>query len=137
MAPEELKALARRLPEELLTQGDLKVADEIFALNELDGGPGQCSSGNEALKRWITELRRAFPDLYAIVEEEIADGDKVVQRLTLIGTHQDAYLNVPSAGRCATWQMVTIQRMGANKKFTEYWTVADNLNLLQQLGVRL
>jgi predicted ester cyclase len=122
MSPDELKVRARRVPDELVTQGDLAVADDVFAPHI--GGT----------KRWVTALRQAFPDLCAIVEDEIAEGDTVVQRLTYRGTHAGTFLGLPPTGSRVTWQAMEIRRLGPDGKFTEQWVLADLLGLLQQLG---
>lgn len=122
MMPEEVKARTRRLPEELLTQGDLAVAGEVIA-------PTAAS-----VTRWVRALRQAFPDLCALVEDEIAEGDRVVQRLTLSGTHRGDYCGLPPTGRRATWQLVAIQRLGPDGKIVEHWVCPDHLGLLRQLG---
>ena len=134
MAPEELKARARRLPEELLTQGDLAVADEILAADCRHHAPAPLAPGSEGLKRWVAALRRAFPDLCAIVEDEIAEGDTVVQRLTLSGTHEGVCCGAPPTGRRATWQLVAILRVGLDGKVAEHWSTWDERGVLRQLG---
>ena len=134
MAPDELKARARRLPEELLTQGDLAVADEILAPDHIHHALTRPASGVEGAKQFVLALRRAFPDLCAIVEDEIAEGDTVVQRLTLSGTHARACGGAVPTGRRAAWQLVAIQRIGPDGKCAEHWASWDQLGLLQQLG---
>jgi steroid delta-isomerase-like uncharacterized protein len=133
MAPDELKAYARRFPEELLTQGDLAVADEVLALDCLHHAPALLAPGIEGIKRWARALRRAFPDLRAVVEDEIAEGDRVLQRMTLSGTHRGEYCGLPPTNRRATWQLLAIQRLGPDGKFAELWTSWDQLSVLQQL----
>ena len=134
MSPDELKLRARRIPEELLTQGDLPVADEILVPGCRHHAPHPIAPGADGLKAWVVALRRAFPDLRAIVEDEIAEGDRVVQRLVLSGTHRGAFLGLPPTGRRATWQLVAIQRIGPDGKVAEHWASWDQLGLLQQLG---
>ena len=134
MAPDELKARARRLPEELLTQGDLAVADEVLAPDCLHHAPAPLAPGIEGLKHWARALRRAFPDLLALVEDEIAEGDTVVQRLTLSGTHRGSFLGIPATGRRVAWQLVAIQRLDRDGKVAEQWATWDRLGLLRQLG---
>jgi predicted ester cyclase len=134
MAPEELKARARRIADELLTQGDLAVADEVLAPDIVHHAPDPRATGLEGAKRFVRELRRAFPDLCAIVEDEVAEGDKVVQRITCSGTHEGEYLGLSPTGKRATWQVIGIQRMGAEGKFVEHWSTADLLGVLLQLG---
>ena len=134
MAPEELKARARRLPEELLTQGDLAVAEEFLAPDCLHHAPDPLAPGVAGVQCWVTALRRAFPDLCAVVEAEIAEGDTVAQRITCSGTHEGEFLGIPPTGRRATWQLVAIQRIGPDGKCAEHWSSPDLFGLLRQLG---
>ena len=134
MSSDELKARARRLAEELLTQGDLTVADELLAPDGSHHAPCAIAPGVDGAKSWIVTLRRSFPDLRAIVEDEIAEGDTVVQRLTLSGTHAGAFCGVPPTGRLITWELVEILRIGPDGKFTDHWSSWDQLGLLRQLG---
>jgi predicted ester cyclase len=134
MSPEELKARARRIPEELLTQGDLSVADAVFAPDLIHHGPAPHAPGVTGVKEFALALRVAFPDLCAIVEDEIAEGDRVVQRLALSGTHRGEYRGLPPTGRRVTWQVVAIQRIGPDGKVAEHWSSPDLFGLLRQLG---
>jgi predicted ester cyclase len=134
MSPEELKARARRIPEELLTQGDLAVADEVVAPDCVHHAPIRLAAGSEGMKGWVTTLRRAFPDLYAMVEDEVVEGDTAVQRLTLSGTHGGPFLGLPPTGTRVVWRLVVIQRIGPEGQIAEHWAVADQLELLLQLG---
>jgi predicted ester cyclase len=134
MSPEEMKSRARRIPEEVFTQGDLAVADEVLALGYIDRVPcpGQC--GVAGVKGWALTLRRAFPDLSAIVEGEIAEGDTVVLRLTYRGTHAGAFLGIKPTGTRVSWQAMECLRLGPDGKVTDQWMVADLLSVLQQIG---
>jgi len=134
MSPDELKTRARRLAEELLTQGDLAVADELLAPNGSHNAPNTVATGIDGVKSWVVTLRQSFPDLRAIVEDEIAEGDTVVQRLTLSGTHEGAFCGVSPTSRHVTWDLVEILRLGPDEKFTKYWVIWDQLGLLRQLG---
>lgn len=134
MLPDELKARARRLAEELLTQGDLTVADELLAPSGSHHAPNTVATGVDGVKSWVVTLRQSFPDLRAIVEDEIAEGETVVQRLTLSGTHEGAFRGVPATSRHVTWDLVEILRLGPDGKFTKHWSIWDELGLLRQLG---
>jgi predicted ester cyclase len=134
MSLDELKARARRIPEELLTQGDLAVADELIDPDCLYHTTHPVKPGIAGVKAWVLALRQAFLDLHVIVEDEIAEGDMVVQRLTLGGTHDGPLFGVRPTGRRATWQLVEILRAGPDETFVECWSCWDRLDLLQQLG---
>ena len=134
MPPDELKVRARRIAEELLTQGDLHVADELFAPACHHHAPHPIGSGAHGMKQWVAALRRAFPDLRAIVEDEVAEGNRAAQRLTLAGTHAAVLEGVLPSGRRATWVLVEMLRVGPDGRFAEHWCVWDELGLLRQLG---
>jgi predicted ester cyclase len=134
MTPEDLKARARRIPQELLTQGDLAVADEIFAADLVHHASAPHAPGVEGVKQWVSGLRRAFPDLHASVEDEIVEGNTVAQRLTLSGTHAGPSLGLSPTGTRATWQLVAIQRLGPDGKFAEYRVLVDYTGPLWQLS---
>lgn len=136
MSPEELKALARRVPDDLLTQGDLAVADAVFAPDLVHHGPIPHAPGIAGAKQLALALRRAFPDLCVIVEDEIAEGDRVVQRLTLSGTYRDEYRDRQPAERHVIWQLMAIQRIGHDGKIAEHWSSPDLFGLLRQLGAQ-
>jgi predicted ester cyclase len=133
MLPNELKLRTRRIAEELLTQGDLVVADALFAPDCHHHAPRPIERGARGMKQWVVSLRRAFPDLGAIVEDEVAESDRAVQRLTLSGTHAAARDGLLPRGRRATWTLVELLRVGPNGTFIEHWCVWDERDLLRQL----
>ncbi len=134
MTPEEMKSRARRIADELFSQGDLAVADEILAPDLIHHTPETHVEGSEGAKQFVLALRRAFPDLAATVEDQIAEGDKVVQRIRWSGTHAGEFFGVPPTGKHVTAELIEIHRLGPDGKIAEHWTGMDQLSLLQQLG---
>ena len=126
---DDLKARARRIAQEMFTQGDLAVADEVFA-----AGCRHHLTGEVGMAQWITALRRAFPDLCATIADEVAEGDTVMQRLALAGTHRGPLLGIPPCGRRARWQVAMVLHAGPAGAFAEHWSIWDPLDLLRQLG---
>ena len=133
MLPDELKARARRIAQELLTQGDVAIASELFAPDCPHHAPIPLTPGPAGARHWITTLRRAFPDLRASVEDELADGNAVALRLTLAGTHEGEWLTLPPTGRRLTWSLVAVLHAGTDGTFTEHWQCWDPEKLRQQL----
>lgn len=131
---QELKARARRLVEEVFSQGDLAVADELVSADYVHHVPGDQPAGLVGLKEWVALMHRTFPDFRVIVEDEIAEGDRVVQRMTARGTHQGELFGVPPTGREVSVPFIEINRVGPDGKFVEHWSSVDLLGLLQQLG---
>jgi steroid delta-isomerase-like uncharacterized protein len=129
---EENKALARRSWE---APENLDILDEVYTADVVWHEPDQEIRGLEQAKQFVTTYNSAFPDLNATVEDVIAEGDKVVTRWTIRGTHQGEIEEFgPPTGRQAELQGITIHRI-EDGKIVEEWTRYDNLSLLQQLGL--
>ena len=91
--------------------------------------------GLDGARRFVTMYKTAFPDLSATVEDVISDGDKVVTRYTLRGTHEGEIEEFgPPTGRRIELQGITIHRM-EDDKIVEEWERYDNLGVMQQLGL--
>ena len=128
-------AVVGRFVEEVINQGRLEVADEIVALDfvELDPLPGQ-SQGREGLKEVIAMMRAAFPDIHWVIEETIAEGEKVVSRFTWTGTHKGTFLGIPATGKSVSVKGVVIDRV-VGGKMTDSRILMDSLGMMDQLGV--
>jgi steroid delta-isomerase-like uncharacterized protein len=136
MSARENKAIARRADEELFDRGNLDVADELFALNFVyhDPASGEDWHGPESVKQYATMLRAAFPDLHYTVEDQIAEGDKVVTRYTASGTHQSELMGIAPTGNRVEITGISITRI-EDGKIEEIWENYDTLGMMQQHGV--
>ena len=132
---EENKAIIRRVFNELLNQADMSVIDEIDAPDFVWHGPGgQEVRGPEAHKQLAGSLCKAFVDLHFTIEDMIAEGDKVVARWTLRGTHKGDLMGVAPTGKQVTLPGILISRI-AEGRVAEDWDSYDQLDLMRQLGV--
>jgi steroid delta-isomerase-like uncharacterized protein len=112
-----------------------KTIDEVFEPDVLMGTPLPIqATGTQAIKEVFATLHRAFPDLHIKVEDVIAEGDKVVSRHTVTGTHQGEYMGLPPTGRSVTYNEIFILRF-ADGRIAETWGVVDVLSQMRQLGV--
>ena len=135
MSTEENKAIARRLVEEVLNKGNMAAVEEYFASNYVDhSAPPGVPPDREGLKMFLTAFRAAFPDLHYHIEDEIAEGDMVVHRLTGHGTMKGEFQGMPATGKHAMWTEIHIGRL-ASGKLVEHWANVDQLGMLQQLGL--
>jgi steroid delta-isomerase-like uncharacterized protein len=91
------------------------------------------ATGAQALKQVWPVLLRAFPDLHIAVEDVIAEGDKVVCRDTVTGTHQGDYMGLPPTGNSVTYNEIFISRF-AGGRIAEIWGVVDVFSQMRQLG---
>lgn len=95
--------------------------------------------GMEAFKQWLAMFIGALPDYHATIDDMIAEGDKVVVRITINGTHQGGFSlpegpNIPATGNPITFPASFIFRLD-DGKIAEAWSFSDNLIVMQQLGV--
>ena len=128
------KALLRRFYEELWSQGDLEAIPEPVSENFVDHHPlPGAPPGREGLAALVTTWRTAFPDMRETVEDLIAEGDKVVGRFTMRGTHGGEFMGVPPTGQRVTMSGIDIVRV-AGGKIAEFWYGEHLLELMQQLG---
>ncbi len=133
---EENKALVRRFYEEVLNNGNFDVVDELSAADFVDHNPPPgVGAGLEGVKQAIGMYRSAFPDLKIEVEEQVAEGNLVVSRLSGSGTHTGEFMGIPPTGRrtegVTTFDMIRI----VDGKAVERWGVVDQASLMMQLGV--
>jgi steroid delta-isomerase-like uncharacterized protein len=111
-----------------------KVIDEVVDPDLIFHAPVPMgASGPEALKRVWTVLLQAFPDVEVTEEDVIAEGDKVVFRQTVTGTHLGDFRGIPATGRRVTYNEIFIVRF-AGGRIAEIWGVVDSLTQLRQLG---
>ena len=97
--------------------------------------PEQELRGIEEAKQFVSSFIEAFPDISFSVEDLIAEGDKVVSRYTISGTHQGETEEFgPPTGRQMALEGITIHRF-EDGKIVEEWERYDNLSALQQLGL--
>ena len=135
MLTEENKALMRRMYEEVHNKGNLAVLDEVTATSFIDHNlPPGLPPGVDGAKQLFTMFHTAFPDFHVTVEDMIAEGDKVVSRLTMRGTHKDEFMGVPPTGKQINVEVIDVLRI-AGSKAVERWGIFDQLGLMQQLDV--
>ena len=135
---EENKAILRRVTDEVFTRGNLDVVDELLAPDYVlhdPGVPGGELRGTESFKQqWVSMFRSAFPDLQLSVEDQVAEGDKVVTRYTGRGTHQGELMGIPPTNNEAVVSGIIISRV-SDGRIEEEWNNFDALGMMQQLGV--
>jgi steroid delta-isomerase-like uncharacterized protein len=132
---EQNKAIARRALE-LFMSGDLDELDQLVSEDAVDHdaqNPNAGIHGPEGAKRTAAIYRGAFPDLQITVEDQLAEGDKVVTRWTAVGTQDGDLAGLPASGRSSTVTGMTIDRIEGGK-IVESWGNWDTLGMMQQLG---
>ena len=131
MSTESNKALVRRHYEEVLTGKNLAVIDELYApVIALGSG---ASIEREQFKAVAGMMHAAFPDVVVTVQDQIAEGDKVVTRWTAQATHQGDFMGVPATGRRGVAKAIHIHQI-VDGRIAVLWEEFDMFGLMQQLG---
>ena len=137
MLAETNKAVSRRFFEEVWNKGNLTVLNEIIAENHFNSGPGtlpELPTGPEGAKQVVTLYRNAFPDVQFTIDEQLAEGEKVMTRWTAHGTHQGELQGLPATGKSSTVTGIAVDRI-VDRKIAETWGIFDYFAMMQQLGV--
>jgi steroid delta-isomerase-like uncharacterized protein len=130
------KTVARRYFEEFLTGGNLDAGDALLA-PDIAVHPSASPitvRGIEEFKQAMRGLRGAFPDMSFAIEDEIAEGDRVVSRFTFRATHRGEYQGIPPTGRQVEVQGINLFYLTGGR-IQEIWAELDHLGMLHQLGV--
>lgn len=134
MSAEQNKQIVRRY-QEIYNSNDLVALTEVVSENLLTPRimPG-VPHGLEGAKAAHRIMLTGFPDYRTIIDDLIAEGDKVAARITMTGTHTGSFMRIPPTGKHVTFTGIYIARL-ADGKIVEHWGEEDSVSLLQQLGV--
>jgi predicted ester cyclase len=128
------KEICERFFLELHNKNNYNIIDELvdpYVISH-DPFPGQ-APGAIGLKDTMRMFREAFPDLHVIIKDMLGEGDRVMTRLTVTGTHDGKFMGASPTHNEITYDEVIVLRI-ANGKIVEHWAVADALSLMQGIG---
>ena len=134
MSPAANKSVITAFIEQVLNHGQWDRLDDLVLEDfvELDPLPGQ-SQGREGLREVLQQMRASFPDMHWVVDEMIAEGDKVCTRFTWTGTQHGPFLGIPATSKHIAVKGVVIDRLAAGK-MADSRILMDTLSMMQQLG---
>jgi steroid delta-isomerase-like uncharacterized protein len=131
----ENKTIARRYFEEIWNKEELAALEKLVAADVVGHVSGTTLHGLETLKQRVRTLYFIYSEPQFSVEDQIAEGDKVLTRWTFRGTHTGEFMGAAPTGRQVIVTGMNLFRI-AGGKIAEIWLNADDLSELQQLGVR-
>lgn len=132
---EDNKAICRRLVEDIVNRGNLKLADTLVGPGYVYHGPGGLElRGPEGYTQLVAMYRAAFPDLNMTIDELFADGDKVALRWTARGTHKGDLAGIAPTGRTVTVTGLIVSRFSGGQLVEDFESF-DEVSMLRQLGV--
>ena len=135
MSLEDNKVLVRRFNHEAFNEGDVTAPEKYLAPDFLNHVSGK--RGIEDFIRVMGYVQAVFPDGRITIDQEVAEGDLVVQVITSTGTQMGElrmpWGSIPPTGKRVSWQSVRIYRV-IDGKIAEHWAVRDDITMLMQLG---
>ena len=135
---EENKALVRRWFEEVWNQGRADAIDEMFdeygIAHGLSDDPSNPIKGPTGFRPFHTQFRQAFPNMIVVVEDLVAEGDKVAARCSVRGKHEGAFQEKAATQSPVEFTGITIVRID-NGKIVEAWNNFDFMSMHKQIGL--
>ena len=134
MAIDENKALARRFIDEIFVQGRPEAVDELLADDFVSHTWRSTGDGKGDLKRAIERLSGVLADVRFIVEDMVAEEDRVAVRVTAQATQVGSFMGVPPSGKSYSIGEIHIFRI-RDGKVAEHWHQYDQAGMMRQLGL--
>jgi predicted ester cyclase len=128
------KALVRRFYAEVISAGDLSRVEAFIAPEYLDHNAEGAGRGPAVLRAHVEAIRRTFPDFELQIDDIVAEGDKVVTRVSGRGTHKGEWMGVRPTGAVVRVKGINIDRI-VDGRIAEHWGEADTVGMLDQMGV--
>jgi steroid delta-isomerase-like uncharacterized protein len=132
---ESNKEVAKRLVDEVLNKGNMKVFDDIFADNyAMRNMPvPEIPGTKEGFRRLVIATRKAFPDVNVHIEDLVADDEFAVFHDKVEATSEGDFFGVPPNGKRVAWTEIHFLKI-AGGKIVEHWSNFDQLGIMRQLG---
>jgi steroid delta-isomerase-like uncharacterized protein len=118
---------------EAFNRGDIDAMVQIVSDNYVYHGPTGDISGRNAYRQLVQMYRTGFPDVVMSIDDQIAEGDKVVTRATARGRHLGDFAGLAPTGKAVAVPLMLIDRI-ENGRIVESWEAFDQLGMLQALG---
>jgi predicted ester cyclase len=135
MSVEENKAMVRRVIEEAWNKGNMAVIDEHLSPDYVHHNlPPGMPHDREGYKQMVRKHHAAFSGFHLMIEDEVAEGDKVALRFKWSGMHTGEYLGIAPTGKQIAVTALCMHRIEGDKE-VEQWAQVDQVGLMQQLGV--
>ena len=135
--PEANKALVRRFVNEVWNQQKLDVMDKIFSSDVVSHNPPieymYGRSNLEILRQGVMDYLAAYPDVYIVLDDMVAQGDLVMERWTANATHLGTLMGIPPTGRPVNFAGVILYRF-AGGKIVEMWWAWDTMGMMRQIS---
>jgi predicted SnoaL-like aldol condensation-catalyzing enzyme len=130
----DARATLQRMFDEIINEGRLEVADELFADDYVDHGPMGDLTGREAFKQLVAQWREAVPDVHCEIDHLIVDGHLAAWLVRTTGTHTGNGLGFPATSRRFETVSANLGRF-RDGMAAEHWAEQGMFPMLVQLGI--
>jgi steroid delta-isomerase-like uncharacterized protein len=131
---EQNRAIVRRFIEEFKNRANHGIVDELLAPSFVHHFQDpRVPRGREGFRMLGQSVAKAFPDVHVKIEDLVVEGNVVVERNTVTGTHKGEFNGIPATGRKVGWTEIDLYKL-RDGKIIELWPEIDFLGLLTQLG---
>jgi steroid delta-isomerase-like uncharacterized protein len=127
---EQNKAIVRSYLDEIVNKGNMAALDSYLSDDVVFNNARGLKQRFPAIRQAILN---AFPDHILIIQDQVAEADKVVTRVTFRGTHQGSFNGIAPTGKQVEWSGIAMDRL-ADGKVVEMWHVQNTTGLLQQIA---
>jgi predicted ester cyclase len=137
MSLDALKAKIRWAGEEAWLKGNLDALDEVYAADYVwHRPPFPDTSGIQAVKESIEQMRGAYSDIQVTYEEMVGEGSSIAYRYTIQARHTGVTptMPIPPTNKEVTLVGCIVVNI-ADGKIVEEFEHSDYLGFLQQIGV--
>ena len=127
-------AIVRRWFDEIYTQKHLGLMNELHVESFVWRKPGEVTvTSRDGMREMIEVYVAAFLDLHFTVEDQMSDGDRVVTRWSVRGTHRGEFGGIAPTGNAITFRGITMSRL-EDGQLVEKWENFNELSLMRQIG---
>jgi steroid delta-isomerase-like uncharacterized protein len=127
---EQNKAIVRNYLDEIVNKANMAAFDRYFSDDVVFN---DSRTFRQQYPARMQAIRSAFPDHHLTIEDQVAEADKVVTRVTFHGTHLGQFNGIAPTGKQLKWSGIAMDRL-AGGKVVEMWHVQNTAGLLQQIG---
>ena len=125
------KALLRRFYKDVYVDWNMALADEVVSPRFASHDWPEGATGPQAFRKYYAALRAAVPDARYEVDDLIAEGDRVVVRWRLLGTHEGDFRGIAPTGHAIELKGIAIYRVNEGR-LMERWVVSDLYDMLEE-----
>lgn len=137
MTTEQNKAIVKRFNRECIEQTNSASFKELLAHDCVNHtAPAGTPNGADSMVNFLSNiLKPGFPDLKVTILDQVAEGDKVVTRKEIRGTHTGSFMGVAPSNKAVVLKVIDIIRL-KDGKYVEHWASSNLHEILSEISAK-